>query len=139
MASTRSARRTGVEKIKTVGDAYLAVGGLAGGASDGGAAIAETALQMWSLVAGRPPPARQWQIRIGIHAGPVVAGVVGASKFAYDVWGDTVNIASRLESTSEPRRIHVSSEVAGRLADRYELEPRGEIDSKGRAAQGRIS
>ena len=121
---------TGVEKIKTVGDAYLAVGGL-GGRPDGGAAIAETALGMLSLVEAHPHRHAAWQIRIGIHAGSVVAGVVGASKFAYDVWGDTVNIASRLESTSEPSRIHVSREVAGLLEAGYELEPRGEIDLKG--------
>ena len=123
---------TGVEKIKTVGDAYLAVGGLVGGASDGGSAIAETALEMLSLVEAHSHQHARWQIRIGIHAGPVVAGVVGASKFAYDVWGDTVNVASRLESTSEPNHIHVSTAVARLLEGGYELEPRGLVDLKGK-------
>ena len=123
---------TGVEKIKTVGDAYLAVGGLVDGSSEARAAIAETALQMRSLVETHSHEHAKWQIRIGIHAGPVIAGVVGASKFAYDVWGDTVNVASRLESTSEPNRIHVSGAVADRLRDAYDLEPRGMVDLKGK-------
>src|SRR5690349_188174 len=124
----------GVEKIKTVGDAYLAVGGLSGSALDGATSIAETALGMLDAVAGRREAAAEWQIRIGINAGPIVAGIVGSSKFAYDVWGDTVNVASRLESTSEPGRIQVPAELAERLADRFTFEPRGPIDLKGKGA-----
>jgi adenylate cyclase len=125
----------GVEKIKTVGDAYLAVGGLDGSAVDGAVAIADTALGMLEAVDRRTGTAADWRIRIGINHGPIVAGVVGVSKFAYDVWGDTVNVASRLESTSEPGRIHASVELADRLADRFECEPRGEIDLKGKGAR----
>jgi adenylate cyclase len=124
----------GVEKIKTVGDAYLAVGGLTGSGLDGAVAVAETALAMLDAVASREGAATEWQIRIGINTGPIVAGIVGSSKFAYDVWGDTVNVASRLESTSEPGRIQVSSELASRLADRFVFEPRGTVDLKGKGA-----
>src|SRR5262245_1687912 len=124
----------GVEKVKTVGDAYLAVGGLSGSGLDGAVAVAETALGMLDAVAGRKDAAADWQIRIGINNGPIVAGIVGASKFAYDVWGDTVNVASRLESTSEPGRIQVPSELATRLDQRFIFEPRGAVDLKGKGA-----
>jgi class 3 adenylate cyclase len=122
----------GVEKIKTVGDAYLAVGGLTGDPFAGAAAIAETALGMLGAVATSTATTADWQIRIGLNNGPIVAGIVGVSKFAYDVWGDTVNVASRLESTSEPGRVHVTAELADRLAERFEFEPRGAIDLKGK-------
>lgn len=126
--------QTGIEKIKTVGDAYLAVGGLDRARDDGVRGIAETALRMTTLVAEHRRRHATWQVRVGIHTGPIVAGVVGSSKFAYDVWGDTVNIASRLESTSVPGRIHVSPELAARLDADYVLEPRGPIDLKGKGA-----
>jgi adenylate cyclase len=124
----------GVEKIKTVGDAYLAVGGISGSPDEGMAGIARTALAMRDAVVGDVARRADWRIRIGIHAGPIVAGVVGMTKFAYDVWGDTVNVASRLETTSEPGRIHVSDVVASRLAHRFLFEPRGSIDLKGKGA-----
>ena len=124
----------GVEKIKTVGDAYLAVGGLTGDSLGGAAAIAETALAMIDAVDHRAPTEADWRIRIGIASGPIVAGVVGVSKFAYDVWGDTVNVASRLESTSEPGRIQVSAAFADRVANQFTFEPRGTIDLKGKGA-----
>jgi adenylate cyclase len=125
----------GIEKIKTVGDAYLAVGGLAGTELDGAISIVDTALGMLDAIATRSDAAADWQVRIGINAGPIVAGIVGSSKFAYDVWGDTVNVASRLESTSEPGRIHVTAELAERLADRFVFEPRGAVDLKGKGAR----
>ena len=126
---------TGVEKIKTVGDAYLAVGGLTGDAAAGAAAIAEAALGMLEVVGRGTATAADWQIRIGLNNGPLVAGVVGVSKFAYDVWGDTVNVASRLESTSEPGRIHVAAELADRLRDQFVFEPRGAVDLKGKGSR----
>ena len=72
------------------------------------------------------------QIRIGIHSGPVVAGIIGAHRFIYDVWGDTVNVASRLEAYSLPNRIHVSQDIARHLVGPFALEPRGSIDVKGK-------
>jgi adenylate cyclase len=123
--------RTGVEKIKTVGDAYLVIGGL-GGEADHAAAIAETAIRMVEQVGQASGHAADWRIRIGLHAGPVVAGVIGTTKFAYDVWGDTVNVAARLEAASEPDRIHVSGTLASRLEDRFRLGPRGAVELKGK-------
>ena len=72
-----------------------------------------------------------WQVRIGLHRGPVVAGVIGTSKFVYDLWGDAVNVASRLETSAPPGRIQVSEAVADRLADAFELEPRGADRAQG--------
>ena len=80
----------------------------------------------------RSPGAATVAVRIGLHAGPVVAGVIGTRKFVYDVWGDTVNVASRLETTSQPGRIHVSDQPSRRRAGRYRLEPRGTIAIKGK-------
>ena len=72
-----------------------------------------------------------FQIRVGIHTGPVIAGVIGSHRFLYDIWGDAVNLASRLESHSQPGRIHVSPQLSELLAGRYELEPRGPINLRG--------
>jgi adenylate cyclase len=124
---------TGVDKIKTVGDAYLAVGGLDGDAAAGEAGIAEAALRMQAFAIERVA-AGGWQVRIGIHAGPIIAGVVGTAKFAYDVWGDTVNTASRLETASEAGRIHVSADLARRLDAAFVVERRGMVDLKGKGS-----
>ena len=121
----------GVEKIKTVGDAYLVLGGL-NGRTDHAAAVADTALQMVEQVETRPGLGADWRIRIGLHGGPAVAGVIGTTKFAYDVWGDTVNVAARLESASEPNRIHVSGTLAAQLEDPYRMTPRGSLELKGK-------
>jgi adenylate cyclase len=123
----------GVEKIKTIGDAYMAVAGLdsAAGANQVESAVAATELALDMLDALGAARAR-WQMRVGIHVGPVVAGIIGTRKFAYDVWGDTVNIASRLETTSLPGRIHVSEPVAQAVAGHFVLERRGMVALKGR-------
>lgn len=125
--------RYGLEKIKTTGDAYMVVSGVPAPRADHAQALARLALDMRAAVAriaertGRP-----LSIRVGISSGPVVAGVVGTKKFFYDVWGDTVNVASRMESTGEPGRIQVSEAAHARLADEFDLEPRGEIEVKGK-------
>jgi adenylate cyclase len=127
------AREVGIEKIKTIGDAYMAVAGVPEPRADHGPAIARMALGMIDRLhrvngaLGCP-----LQIRIGIHSGPVIAGIIGTHRFVYDVWGDTVNVASRLETTSVPERIHVSQDTARHLAGAFALKPRGSINMKGR-------
>ena len=120
-----------VEKIKTIGDAYLAAAGLPGTAEDHVRAAADLALAMRAAVDAAGPP---WQIRIGLDAGPVAAGIIGTAKFVYDVWGDAVNVASRLQTSAPPGRIHVSERVTTVLGGDYQLEERGEIELKGKGA-----
>lgn len=119
----------GMEKIKTIGDAYMAAAGLGPDEVDPCAAAVAVGLEMVRAVQATRGA---WRIRVGIHVGPVVAGVIGRHKFAYDLWGDSVNVASRLEATAEPGRIHVSTEVADALRGRYRLEPRGTVELKGK-------
>ena len=118
------ARRHGVEKIKTIGDAYMAVAGLPEGVADHVERVADLALDMRAQ--------SSLAIRIGIDTGPVVAGVIGESKFIYDLWGDAVTTASRMESHGVPGGIQVTEAVRDRLADRYDLVERGAIEIKGR-------
>ena len=123
----------GVEKIKTIGDAYMAGAGLPEPRPDHAEAVAELALRMLEAVERLNREAgTAFQVRIGMHTGPVVAGVIGTHKFTYDVWGDTVNVASRLEAHGLPGRVHVSDEVRRALGHRYEFEPRGAIGLRGR-------
>jgi class 3 adenylate cyclase len=122
----------GLEKIKTIGDSYMVVGGLPLPRSNPAEAIAAMALDMQQVIRGIPAArAQQLQLRVGIHAGPVVAGVIGRRKFSYDLWGDTVNIASRLEANSSPGRIHVSSVVAHQLMAGFVVLERGPMAMKG--------
>lgn len=123
----------GLEKIKTIGDAYMAAAGVPERRADHVAAAAHMALAMRdSWAALRAEIGLALDLRIGLHTGPLVAGVIGQSKFAYDLWGDTVNLASRMESHGEPSRIHVTEEVYLSLRDTFDFEARGLVDIKGR-------
>ncbi len=126
-----------LEKIKTIGDAYVAVGGLPGSAPNPMEAVANMALDMMTVVQKFTFPLADSshhspRIRIGIHAGPVVAGVIGTRKFAYDLWGDTVNVASRMESQGEAGKIQVTETIYRRLAHRYRFEKRPPLEIKGK-------
>ena len=125
--------RHGLEKIKTTGDAYMVVSGVPTPRDDHLEALAALALDMSRAVADlRDPRGNPVPLRMGIADGPVVAGVVGARKFFYDVWGDAVNVASRMESTGVVGRIQVPHNVFERLQRSFILEERGEVDVKGK-------
>jgi class 3 adenylate cyclase/uncharacterized membrane protein YqjE len=127
------ADKHGLEKIKTIGDAYMVVGGLPTAKIDHADAIAAMALDMLKAVAARPlQNGERLDLRIGINSGPVVAGVIGTRKFSYDLWGDTVNTASRMESHGEPGKIQVSEASRDLLAPKFVLEERGVIAIKGK-------
>ena len=124
----------GVEKIKTMGDGYMAAAGLPEPRPDHAGIMVEFALAMLKSLhdMNAAENSAALELRIGIHAGPVVAGVIGRHKFTYDVWGDTVNTASRLESQGVPGRIHVSESIQTALSETYLFEGRGNIALKGK-------
>jgi class 3 adenylate cyclase len=124
-----------VEKIKTIGDAYMAAAGLPGSNEDHAVAVARTALQMRDALADICVERKlDLHLRIGIHTGPVMAGVIGVQRFRYDLWGDTVNTASRMESQGRPGRIQISEATATALGEQFAVDIRGVIDVKGKGS-----
>ena len=123
----------GMEKVKTIGDAYMAVAGVPESAPDHALRGARMALAMQQAMQRFNVRNRHnWSIRVGVHCGPLMAGIIGSRKFAYDLWGDTVNLASRLESQGEAGKIHVSRDMAEALADKFELTELGVFSIRNR-------
>jgi guanylate cyclase len=123
----------GLEKIKTIGDAYMVAGGLPTPRADHLNAVLDLALAMRAVITQIPTPrGEHLALRIGIDTGPVVAGVIGRRKFSYDLWGDTVNTASRMESHGIPGEIQVTERVAQAAHDDFDFEPRRSVDIKGK-------
>ena len=124
-----------VEKIKTIGDAYMCAGGIPIANSTHHIDVVEVGLAMQEYMALKNEQRRKkgepvWELRVGIHTGPVVAGVVGRKKYAYDVWGNTVNVASRMESNSEPGKVNISASTYELIKDDYNCTHRGRIYAK---------
>jgi class 3 adenylate cyclase len=130
-------KRNNLEKLKTIGDAYMCAGGIPVANNSHAVDVCLAALefrafmlQMQEIKAGLGLPF--WQLRIGINTGPVTAGVVGTNKFAYDIWGDTVNTASRMESSGEPGHVNISQATYERVKDFFDCEYRGKVKAKGK-------
>ena len=129
------AARHGLEKIKTTGDGYMVAGGVPEERADHAVRVAEMALAMLDAVetAGRAA-GQPLRLRIGLNTGPLIAGVLGTHKFVYDVWGDTVNTAKRMESHGAPGRVHVSATTRQALGEAFGFEPRGLLEVKGKGS-----
>ena len=122
-----------LEKIKTIGDCYMAVAGVPDRSPTHAQQMADFSLEaVAALKSQNKQMSRNLEIRIGMHSGTVAAGIIGRKKFAYDLWGDVVNVTSRLEGTAEPMKIHVSESVHARLEDSYLFEERGEVELRNR-------
>jgi class 3 adenylate cyclase len=132
-AFDRLAEVHGLEKIKTIGDAYMVVSGIPQPRDDHAQAMARMALDMLEAIRDYDRKVGgELTIRVGLHSGSVVAGVIGTKKFIYDLWGDTVNTASRMESSGVPGRVHVTAATRALLGDAYEFEPPRQVDIKGK-------
>jgi guanylate cyclase len=124
--------RYDVEKIRTIGDNYMVAAGVPESRPDHAQALARLALDMMAYVGRNPGRDQQLQFRIGMNSGPAVAGVIGQRKFQYDLWGDTVNVASRMESQGQPGKIQISHRTRTLLGDEFVCRPRGSIEVKGK-------
>jgi len=120
-----------LEKIKTIGDAYMVAGGLPEPLEDHAARVVDLGLAMIDVAAREADRIGGLQLRVGVHSGPVIGGVIGHRKFAFDIWGETVNVASRLESQGVAGRVHVSAATWQNVRDAFDAEPRGPIDLRG--------
>lgn len=127
--------RHNLEKLKTIGDSYMCVGGVPEPSATHAVDAVMAALEIQDFMAqikniredqGLP----YWELRLGLHSGPLIAGVIGETKFAYDVWGDTVNTASRLESSGVPGRVNISKSTYELVSDFFSVESRGSIEAK---------
>ena len=134
-AFDRIMQQYGLEKIKTIGDAYIAAGGLPEGNSATTEKVVEAAIAMQNAVEDLKKERIEndlpyFELRIGIHTGPVVAGVVGIKKFQYDIWGDTVNLAARMEQSGVPGKINISQNTYEIIKEKFKCEHRGKIEAK---------
>ena len=130
-----AAHELGIEKIKTVGDAYMAVCGMPEPVANHAERMVRMAIRMVHITREHALEHNvSMKLRVGINSGPVVAGVIGKSKYIYDLWGDTVNLACRMESGGMPNSIQVTRRVYETLKDEFVFEPRGEIEVKGKGS-----
>ena len=131
----RIMERNGLEKIKTIGDAYLAVSGLPVSNEQHAKNAVNAGIEILEFIEKRKKEnPTTLDIRIGVHSGPVIAGIVGVKKFAYDIWGDTVNTAARMEQNSQKGKLNISGSTYDLVKDKFTCEHRGKIETKGKGA-----